>query len=250
MTRRVRRIFFLFSSVALGWVFFLAYSSLAPFGYGESKYGDMVNAITVPERHITDAVTAVNFDIRGFDTLGEEFILFTSVIGVVLLMRRQKDEPAGDHEDQASGRIVSPASDAVRVISLLLIAPTVLFGVYVVTHGQVTPGGGFQGGVILSTAPLLLYLCADYTQFRRAVPRRLVEASEAFGAAAYILIGGACVALGGLFLQNLLPLGKNGTITAGGIVAFIDLGVGLAVSGGLSLALLAYLEELLEEKEQ
>ena len=118
------------------------------------------------------------------------------------------------------------------------------------THGQVTPGGGFQGGVILSTAPLLLYLCADYTQFRRAVPRRLVEASEAFGAAAYILIGGACVALGGLFLQNLLPLGKNGSITAGGIVPFIDLGVGLEVSGGLSLALLAYLEELLEEKEQ
>ena len=53
-----------------------------------------VNAITVPERHITDAVTAVNFDIRGFDTLGEEFILFTSVLGVVLLMRRQTDEPA------------------------------------------------------------------------------------------------------------------------------------------------------------
>jgi multicomponent Na+:H+ antiporter subunit B len=153
--------------VGLAWVFFLAYSPLAPLGYVQSKYGDMVNALTVPERHITDAVTAVNFDIRGFDTLGEEFILFTSVMGVLLLMRRQKDEPAGDHEDQASGRIVSPASDAVRVTALLLIAPTVLFGVYVVTHGQVTPGGGFQGGVILSTAPVLLYLCADYTRFRR-----------------------------------------------------------------------------------
>ena len=64
-------------------MFFLAYSPLAPFGYVQSQYGDMVNAITVPERHITDAVTAVNFDIRGFDTLGEEFILFTSVMGVL-----------------------------------------------------------------------------------------------------------------------------------------------------------------------
>jgi multicomponent Na+:H+ antiporter subunit B len=250
VTRGIRRIVFFFSAVALAWVFFLAYSPLAPLGYVQSKYGDMVNALTVPERHITDAVTAVNFDIRGFDTLGEEFILFTSVMGVLLLMRRQKDEPAGDHEDQASGRIVSPASDAVRVTALLLIAPTVLFGVYVVTHGQVTPGGGFQGGVILSTAPVLLYLCADYTRFRRAVPQRLVEASEAFAAAAYLLIGGACVALGGLFLQNSLPLGQSGSLTSGGMVPLIDLGVGLEVSGGLSLALLAYLEELLEEKEQ
>jgi multicomponent Na+:H+ antiporter subunit B len=250
VTRRIRRIFFLISAAALAWVFFLGYRPLAPFGYVHSQYGDLVNAVTVPERHITDAVTAVNFDIRGFDTLGEEFILFTSVIGVVLLMRRQSDEPAGDHEDKAPGRIVPAASDAVRVTSLLLIGPTVLFGLYVVTHGQVTPGGGFQGGVILSTAPLLLYLCADYHRFRRAVSQRLVEVSESIGAAAYILIGGACVALGGLFLENSLPLGQSGSLTAGGIVPFIDVGVGLEVSGGLALALLVYLEELLEEKEE
>ena len=55
----------------------------------------MVNAVTVPERQITDAVTAVNFDIRGFDTLGEEFIMFVSVMGVALLLRKQpSDEPA------------------------------------------------------------------------------------------------------------------------------------------------------------
>jgi multicomponent Na+:H+ antiporter subunit B len=167
-----------------------------------------------------------------------------------LLMRRQKDEPAGDHEDAAPDREVPHVSDAVRVTTLLLLAPTVLFGLYIVTHGQVSPGGGFQGGVILSTAPLLLYLASGYPKFRRVVPPKLVEASEALGAAAYILIGGVCVALGGLFLQNLLPLGKSGTVTGGGTIVFIDLGVGAEVSGGLVLALLIYLEELMEEKEQ
>lgn len=249
MRSHTRRIFFFFSAAALAWVFFLAYRGLAPAGYVQSRYGDTVNAITVSERHITDAVTAVNFDVRGFDTLGEEFILFTSVVGVVLLLRRQEDEPAGDHEDKLSGRIIPPPSDAVRVTGLLLVAPTVLFGLYIVTHGQVTPGGGFQGGVILASAPLLLYLCADYAQFRGALPQRLVEISEAIGASSYILIGGACVVLGGVFLQNLFPLGQSGSVTGGGTVAFIDVGVGLEVSGGLSLALLIYLEELLEEKE-
>jgi multicomponent Na+:H+ antiporter subunit B len=241
---------FLVAALALAWTFFLAYSPLPPLGFVMSKYGDLVNSITVPERHITDAVTAVNFDIRGFDTLGEEFILFTSVMGTVLLMRRQKDEPVGDHEDQMPGRIVPRPSDAIRVTSLALVPITVLFGLYIITHGQITPGGGFQGGVILASAPLLLYLCAEYGQFRKALPPRVIAVSESIGAAAYILIGGIGLTAGGLFLQNVLPLGQSGTVTGGGIVALIDAGVGLEVSGGLLLALMVYLEELVEEKEQ
>lgn len=249
MTRRIRKTLFVIAAVALASTFFLAYRPLAPLGAGRSDYGDLVNAVTVPERHITDAVTAVNFDIRGFDTLGEEFILFTSVIGTVLLMRRQKEEDVGDHEDHMPGRAIPRASDAARITALMLIGPSVLFGIYVVTHGQLTPGGGFQGGVILASAPVMLYLCADYKQLRRALPPQLVEISEAIGASAYILIGGASVAAGGLFLQNVLPIGTLGSITSGGIVPLIDLGVGLEVSGGLCLAFLAYLEELMEAKE-
>ncbi len=249
MTRRIRLKFFLVSAAALALCFFWGYAGLPAFGHGSSIYADIVNAISVPQRHITDAVTAVNFDIRGFDTLGEEFILFTSVLGVILLMRRTKDEPAGDHEDKAPGRKVPPVSDAVRVIALLLLAPTIVFGWYIVVHGQVTPGGGFQGGVILSSAPLLLYLCGSYPKFRGAAAPRLIEIAEALGAAGYIVIGGACVALGGMFLENLLPLGKAGTLTSGGMVPFINLGVGLEVSGGFTLILLVYLEELMEEKE-
>jgi multicomponent Na+:H+ antiporter subunit B len=250
MNRHVRRLVFGVAAALLAWTFFLAYSPLPPMGSVQSRYADMVNAITVPERHITDAVTAVNFDIRGFDTLGEEFILFTSVIGTVLLMRRQTDEPAGDHEDHLSGRQIPVASDATRVTVLALVPLTVIFGLYMVLHGQVSPGGGFQGGVILCSAPLLFYLCAEYHQFRRAMPQRLIEATEAFGAAFYILVGGIGLAMGGAFLQNTLPLGQNGSITGGGTVALIDFGVGLEVSGGLCLALLVYLEELVEEKEE
>src|SRR6185437_9732542 len=70
MTRRIRQKFFLFSAAALALCFVWGYRDLPPFGQVTSIYADKVNAITVPQRHITDAVTAVNFDIRGFDTLG------------------------------------------------------------------------------------------------------------------------------------------------------------------------------------
>lgn len=250
MKRRVRQAVFLLAAAGLAWAFLLAYRELPPLGLAESKYADLVNSITVGERHVTDAVTAVNFDIRGFDTLGEEFILFASVMGTALLMRRQKDEPAGDHEDRAPGRTVPPVSDAVRITSLALIPATVLFGIYMVTHGQISPGGGFQGGVILASAPVLLYLCAEYRQFLAALPLKPVALAEAAGAAAYILIGGIGLASGGMFLENVLPLGQSGSLTGGGVVPLISLGVGIEVAGGVSLMLLAYVEELVEEKEE
>lgn len=250
MRRRIRRVFFGASAAGLALVFWLGYGDLAPCGHVRSVYASMVNAISVPERHMTDAVTAVNFDIRGFDTLGEEFILFTSVMGVVLLMRKTESEEKGHHEDAAADRKIPPVSDAVRVTGLLLLAPTGVFGWYIITHGQITPGGGFQGGVILASAALLIYLCSGFPQFRKVAPPRPIELAEAVGAAGYIAIGTVCVALGGLFLQNLLPLGGNGTLTAGGTVPFIDLAVGLEVGGGFVLMLLVYLQELMQEKEQ
>lgn len=251
MTKAARRYFFLASAILLAAVFWLGYSALPSAGHVPGHYGDRVNAIVVPLRHITDAVTAVNFDIRGFDTLGEEFILFTSVMAVALLMRKHKERGGGDHEDKAGNRRVPPPSDAVRITAVLLVPATVLYGIYMVTHGQVTPGGGFQGGVILATAPVLLYLAGTFGQFRKVAPLRMVAIGEAIGAASYIVIGGGCIAMGGNFLQNLLPMGKVvGSLTAGGIVPLIDLGVGLEVSGGFVLALLVYLEELVEEKEE
>jgi len=52
-------------------------------------YGDVLNAVAASERHTTDVVSAVNFDYRGFDTLGEESILFAFVVGATLLLRRR-----------------------------------------------------------------------------------------------------------------------------------------------------------------
>jgi multicomponent Na+:H+ antiporter subunit B len=204
-----------------------------------------VNAITVPERHITDAITDVNFDIRGFDTLGEEFIMFISVMGAALLLRRQGDELEQWPKDTADTRKAPPMSDAVRVFGIALIGPVVVFGIYIVTHGQLTPGGGFQGGVILASALWMVYLAGDYPTQKRVSPQPLVETSEAVGAGGYAVIGAGCMLLGGAFLQNVLPLGQVGSIWSGGTVVPIDLAVGLEVSGGFAVLLMAYLEETL-----
>ncbi len=246
MNRAGRTIFFIISGLGLLAVYLWALKGLPEFGHYRGPYGDVINAISVYERHATDAVTAVNFDYRGFDTLGEEFILFTSVMGGVLLLRRQKSEEEGTpSEDEAPERQVPPPSDATRVLTTALVGPMVLFGLYIVTHGQLTPGGGFQGGVILATAPLLVYLAGDLETFERITSHTLIEVTEAAGAFGYGAIGFAGMIAGGVFLQNVAPMGTTGMVNSSGTIPLISLTVGLEVSGGFVLLLYAFLEEML-----
>ncbi len=248
MKPAARLVFFLLSCAVFAVIYAAALFDLHPLGHADpmsASYGDLINSLTVRERHITDAVTAVNFDFRGFDTLGEEFIMFASVLGVALLLRKHADETAGPPIDKQEGRHITRASDAVRLLSVALVSPLVLFGIYVVVHGQVTPGGGFQGGVVLATAPLFIYLSGEFHSLRRVAPRWLVEAAESIGAGGYAVIGAVPLLFSNAFLQNLLPLGQRGDVFSGGTVPLIDLTVGLEVAGGFILLLLVFLEEAL-----
>lgn len=246
MTRRFRNALFLISAAGF-FVFYLwGLRGLPGFGHYPGPYGDIINALSVYERHTTDAVTAVNFDYRGFDTLGEEFILFTSVMGANLLLRKQKDDleedPPADH---ARDRVARRPSDAVRVTGLALVLPIVIFGIYMVTHGQLTPGGGFQGGVILASMPLILYLCGDYTAFKRVTSHVFAELVEGLGAGGYAVTGLISLFLGMSYLQNFIPLGETGDVFSAGTIAVISFLTGLEVSAGIVLLMISFFHQTL-----
>lgn len=216
----------------------------------ESRYAHWMNVLAQPQQHIRDVVTAVNFDYRGFDTLGEEFILFVSVTGAIVLLREVYEKKKEEQIDAISpGRVVAP-TDAVRVWTLAATGPTVLFGIYVVIHGQLTPGGGFQGGVILATAPLLVYLAENFEIFKRITSNTLIEVTEAIGAGGYALIGILGWLAGSWFLQNVLPLGdqNNPTVFTGGTVPAINLATGIEVTAGFTLLLSAFLQQTLANR--
>lgn len=217
-----------------------------------SPYGEAINNLSSPQRHVTDAVTAVNFDYRGFDTLGEEFILFVSVMGAIVLLRQQHEKKRETRMDAlTSARRVSH-TDAVRVWTLAMTGPTVLFGIYIVIHGQLTPGGGFQGGVILATAPLLIYLAESYDVFKRVTSNPLIEVTEAIGAGGYAIIGILGCILGAWFLQDVLPLGEQNQPNwlSGGTVPLINFSVGVEVAAGFTLLMAAFLQSLLSKEEE
>lgn len=243
----MRRALFFLGAAGLAVTSVMAARGLAPVGSGKSGYGDVINQITVPERKTTDAVSLVNFDARGFDTIGEEFILFASVASVAAILRKQKDEEDDDEEPKWQAR-QAPESDAVRVLGVIMAPLMVAFGLYMISHGSISPGGGFQGGVILASAPLVVYLCAGAKGFLRIAPPALTKAGESIGAAGYALIGCVGLIAGKAFLENVLPLGHPAGAWSSGTILFLNLTVGLAVAAGFTELLATFIEEVLRRE--
>jgi multicomponent Na+:H+ antiporter subunit B len=245
MTPAVRRSVFLVAGGGLFAFLLWSFVGLPDFGHYIGPYGDILNLASVPERHATAVVSAINFDYRAFDTLGEEFILFTAVVGVASILRHLRGERPQRPDDDARGRRVRDPSVAVSVLGLGLVGPTILVGLYVVLHGHQTPGGGFQGGVILATALLLVYLSDTYVVVRRVGPMALIEIAEALGAGALGLLGFAGLIWGVSFMENVLPLGETGELLSAGTIPLGNVAVGLAVTGGFAFMLSEFIEQAL-----
>jgi multicomponent Na+:H+ antiporter subunit B len=214
---------------------------LPDFGHYRGPYGFVIARVVVPQRHATSLVTAVVFDYRGADTLGEEFILLAAAAGCAALLRVRREER--EDEQREAGEPPEPAA-AARSLAAVLVGPVIVVGLYLVAHGQLTPGGGFQGGVILAAALLLAY--AGGQAFGRGAPAEpLLEGGEGLGAAAFALLGVAGLIAGSAVLQNVLPLGETGQLLSGGTLPVANLCVGLEVAGGVTLILSEFLDQAL-----
>ncbi|HET9692117.1 MAG TPA: MnhB domain-containing protein [Acidimicrobiales bacterium] len=245
MTARQRQVVFLVAMAGLAALYLAAIGGLPGFGHYPGAYGDVVDSVGVAARKATDVVTAVNFDIRGFDTLGEEFILFAAATGVSVVLRALREErEAPAPVEEAARRRERSRNAAVRVACMCSVGPTVVVGWNIVSHGQVNPGGGFQGGVILATAVLLVYLGGQFLTFRRISPADLLDAAEGAGAAGFALIGVGALAVGSAYLANVLPLGPSrGVVDSSGTIALISFVVGVEVAASM----LVIVSELLEQ---
>jgi multicomponent Na+:H+ antiporter subunit B len=223
-------------------LFCYATVDLPPWGSYRGPYGDVISRVSDYERHATDAVNAINYDYRAFDTLGEEFILFTAVLGVMMLLRREGGE---NTRDVGTVRDEMRLSTTVRAVAMPAMLLTIVFGLYIGLHGQLTPGGGFQGGVILASALFLFYVCENTDSFRRITSHSAMESMEAMGAGSYALIGLSPLIVELPFLTNILPLGTTGDVFSSGTIALISACVGVEVTAAFLLVGYTYLEEII-----
>jgi len=179
-------------------------------------------------------ITSVLASYRGFDTLGEVTILFLATTGIAALF-------------SAKGKKIIKAdfipNEVLRISAKILFPVLVLYGVYIIVHGHLSPGGGFQGGAVIASAFLLLLVAEkDFT-----VSEKVIAVSESLSGVIFVLLGilGLFIAAAPSFLANFLPHGAErvGELFSAGLIPVISLLIGIKVS----MELTGLLQTLLED---
>lgn len=236
MSRQGRLLMFLIGAGCVAAMFAVAFFRMPAFGGPTHLYRDL--AVPASVAHQTaNVISSVNFDQRGFDTLGEETILLASVVGAAVLLRPGQQE--SEIRPERTGRTMQ----ATTLVGYLLLPVTLLVGFNTVMHGQLTPGGGFQGGVILATGLHLVYVTGNYRALDRLLPLDVFEASEATGAVAFGAIGLAGIVIAGDFLADVIPGGTFGQLLSAGTVPVLNGAVGLEVGCGMVVLLAHFLRQ-------
>ena len=171
---------------------------------------------------VANAVTTVVVYFRGFDTLGEIAVLFIASLGIGLML---------DSNNRCN--IKAESNFMLQTASKFLFPIIMLFGIYVMIYGHLSPGGGFQGGVVIASGVLLLLI--SHKEFE--VPHSVIVLLETFAGVSYVLIGLIGLVVLDTFLGNFLPhdISNMGLLMSGGIIPIIYIIVGIKVGSEMSM---------------
>ncbi len=137
--------------------------------------------------------------------------------------------------------IVKCAADKILPFALV-------FGIYIILFGTISPGGGFQGGVITASAVLLLYIGYGYSTASDAVKQEVLRVCEPIGATLYVILGLCGIILGSVFCRNVFFAdGKIGDLISAGNITFMGWTVGFKVLTGIGFLILLMLSLLAPE---
>ncbi|MTI96455.1 MAG: sodium:proton antiporter [Firmicutes bacterium] len=133
-----------------------------------------------------------------------------------------------------------------REVTALLLPLIQMYGIYVILHGHISPGGGFAGGMILGVSMVLYLLVFGLDSCLRKVPHRMSSFLESAGTLWYGAIGLVGVMRGTSFLMNKgagIPLGTPGRLFSSGLIIIITIGVGIKVASTMLSLFYTLIEE-------
>ncbi len=136
----------------------------------------------------------------------------------------------------------------VKKITQLMCALIFVYGIYIITHGHLTPGGGFAGGALVAGAFILLILAngSEYVRLKKQEEGSSMMESAAL-IAALVLASSGLIAGSMVFFNNFLPAGIPGQLASGGVIPFFNIFIGIKVAAALLtifLALVIYREDI------
>ncbi len=137
----------------------------------------------------------------------------------------------------------------VKTVTRLVSSFIILFGIYIVLYGHVSPGGGFAGGVILAAGCVLLLLAFGHAPIKHILAHSIAVACDCTGAFAFLAIA-LLGYLAGTFFINFLALGEPGELFSAGAIPLSNLAIATKVGAGLFGVFLALAAFRLARKKE
>ena len=199
------------------------------------------------ETGAVNIVSGMILDYRAFDTFGESCVLFVATICVTIMLRIDGRGGAGDDEEtekskkafgiresafaKLDNRNYEPENDTILRKSALIVFPIIMvFGVYVILNGHISPGGGFSGGAILGAGFVLFLSAFGFNKTERFMNANTVRIITLVALLVYCLSKCYSFFTGANHLESGIPLGTPGAILSSGLILVLNICVGMVVA--------------------
>lgn len=225
------RKFLIFLCLAICWVVFLsAVVEMPPFG----DPANITNRHVVPryleegveEGGAPNIITGIILNYRGYDTMGEVTVIFTALAGVLAVLKRE------DVKTSTTMVATSPVGPSLIVTTVvkLMIPFIVLFAVYTILHGDVSPGGGFQGGAVFGASMIHYTLIFGLLTYMRKIRLAVKVPLESAAILSFAIAGFIGLFFGQKFLTFLMPALSHEAqyLLRHAMLLLIEVGIGVA----------------------
>lgn len=134
----------------------------------------------------------------------------------------------------------------VKTITKIIMPFIQLYGVFIILHGHISPGGGFAGGAIIGSSLVLYTLAFGLKKGNEKMPHNISSKIETGGILWFIALGLVGIIFGGNFLENQSAgfyMGNVGKIISGGLIPLATIGIGLKVGSTIITLFHTMIEE-------
>lgn len=178
------------------------------------------------ETGAVNTVAGMILDYRAFDTFGESSVLFVASSAVIFLLRKKRKpgtEPLGDFSTKSQ--------DTIQNTTVRMLVPFImLFGIYVVLNGHISPGGGFSGGAIMGAGLIVAGSVFGQNKIGNIVTPKVTTRITAVCLLAYAAMKSYSFFTGANHVGWEIPKGIPGAIISSGFILPLNVCVGLIVA--------------------
>lgn len=230
------RVFAVIVALALIAVMLLCVASLPLFGHPENPTNNEVPARYiekgVEETGAINVVASMILDYRAFDTFGESAVLFLAVISVLILLLKDQNNMSLQSPPEAAleEAIAKREEDMIlRQVATILVPCILLYGIYVVLNGHLSPGGGFSGGTIMGAGLILFSAAYGFQAVHSFFNFKTFTALSCGALLVYASSKAYSFFTGANHIHSIIPLGTPGNILSSGLILVLNICVGLIV---------------------